>query len=166
MCEYKEIETQTDQETDTGICSICQLRLDDKESKGYNVIRRFPCGHQFHFNCLQGGTITCCPNCRSDINVLCRQCGIPISIITEMDDQPYLLCKECFINKLYSKINQYKDILFKRDRNMQSFQYIIGNIINGVSNATITEEEAFYQLRPEIGRFFSFYDEVVKNSYK
>lgn len=143
-------------------CPICQVALSDKTSKGYNVIRRFECGHQFHYNCIFDKKLKSCPVCRGSINTLCGSCGKAIDTAIQIDGKTNFTCKGCLIEELYSTVQNWKEYFHWATRNNTIYQFLTSQTMDAVGEGIITKEEGYERLIIEMTKYFGFCDVLFK----
>lgn len=159
----EDIESLHSADSDTVNCAICQHNINDKTNSGYNVIRRFDCGHKFHFKCLYSKHLTTCPLCRGDTDILCKNCNIQIDMLCQIESSTLPLCKACLSDELYTRICGMKDIMYTNQRNITICQYLLTQTFDAVDNG-LDKETAFDRIKEDLIKFFGFCDTLHRRT--
>jgi hypothetical protein len=158
--------TTTD-ETTTTLCTICQNPLDDKSHPGYGCLRRYSCGHTFHYTCVVEKELVSCPNCRGDtIKVLCLYCHEQLDSVIYLEGEQKRLCKKCTIDYILERWTRHRNWIHMLTKNIYSFQNATANTLNNHENGVFDSTEALNILRDELRTFFSALDIMIKDNLK
>lgn len=152
-------------EDDVGICTICQVSLNDKSSPGYCAIRRFPCGHQFHYGCIDNNIVSC-PNCRGDVNILCQRCHKPLKQVVVLEGEQKRLCRGCLIDFVMERWTKHRFWISNITRNIHTFQYVVYNTLSNLDNGILEEGETLTMIKAELSSFFAAMDMMIRSNLK
>jgi hypothetical protein len=107
-------------------CTICLEPLDV-------LIRRLPCGHMFHDNCLKP-TILNCPICRENIKPFCELCKKPSNRLFIFNSYNKGICDLCFFQESSKSLHFYRNAFLELSYKQFDLTNKIINIIELLEN--------------------------------